>query len=71
VGQDAVLAAILLAMTAIFVAALAVPGAFGPHGVLFGVAFLIASAMFLVLFSLSARPDQQLFAAIVRIARRP
>src|SRR6202171_2704844 len=39
-GLGAVSAAILVAMAAMFVAALAVPDAFGSHGVLFGVAFL-------------------------------
>jgi low temperature requirement protein LtrA len=67
-GQDTVLAAIFVAMAAIFIAALAVPEAFGLHGVLFGVAFLVASATFLVLYALSTRPDQALFAAILRIA---
>ena len=37
----AVWGAILVAMAAMFVAALAVPDAFGRHGVVFGVAFLI------------------------------
>ena len=40
-GLGAVSAAMLVAMAAMFVAALAVPDAFGSHGVLFGVAFLI------------------------------
>jgi low temperature requirement protein LtrA len=67
-GQDAVLAAILVAMGAIFVAALAVPDAFGSHGVIFGVAFLLAAVMHLALYALSARPDQELLSAILRIA---
>jgi low temperature requirement protein LtrA len=67
-GVDAVLAAIVVAMAAIFVAALAVPEAFGRHGVLFGVAFLVAAAMHLTLFALSARPDRALLSAILRIA---
>jgi low temperature requirement protein LtrA len=66
-GRDAVLAAILLAMAAMFVAALAVPEAFGSHGVLFGVAFLIVNAMYLTLYVLSARPDRDLLAAIIRV----
>ena len=39
-GDDRVLAALLVAMAAMFVAALAVPEAFGSDGVVFGVAFL-------------------------------
>jgi low temperature requirement protein LtrA len=50
-----------------FVAALAVPEAFGAHGVIFGVAFLIVAVMHLALFALSARPDHDLFTAILRL----
>jgi low temperature requirement protein LtrA len=52
---------------AMFVAALAVPDAFGSHGVLFGVAFLIVTVMHLTLYALSARRDPDLLAAILRI----
>jgi low temperature requirement protein LtrA len=54
-------------MAAMFVAALAVPDAFGSHGVLFGVAFLIVTVMHLTLYALSARPDPDLLAAILHI----
>ena len=57
-GADAVLAAMLVAMAAMFVAALAVPEAFGAHGVLFGVAFLIVTLMHLALYTLAARGDR-------------
>ena len=67
-GEDAVLAAMLVAMAAMFVAALAVPEAFGTDGVLFGVAFLIVNAMYLALYALSARPDRDLLVAILRVA---
>ena len=67
-GRDEVLAAVLVAMAAMFVAALAVPEAFGGHGVLFGVAFLIVAVMHLALYALSARSEPELFAAILRIA---
>jgi hypothetical protein len=40
-----------------FVAAIAVPDAFGSHGVLFGMAFLIVTVMHLTLYTLSARRD--------------
>jgi len=67
-GRDAVLAAMVAAMASIFVAALAVPEAFGSHGVIFGVAFLIAAVMHLALYALSVRPDRELLAAILRVA---
>jgi low temperature requirement protein LtrA len=55
-------------MAAMFVAALTVPDAFGSHGVLFGVAFLIVNVMHLTLYALSARGDRDLLAAILRVA---
>jgi low temperature requirement protein LtrA len=64
----AVWGAMLVAMGAMFIAALAVPEAFGRHGVVFGVAFLIVTVMYLTLYALGARSDRDLFAAIVRIA---
>ena len=67
-GLGAVSAAMLVAMAAMFVTALAVPDAFGSHGVLFGVAFLIVTVMYLALYGLSARHDPDLLAAILRIA---
>ena len=44
-GEGAVWGAMLVAMAAMFVAALAVPDSFGRHGVVFGVAFLIVNIM--------------------------
>ena len=64
----AVWGAMLVAMAAMFVAALTVPDAFGTHGVMFGVAFLIVNVMHLTLYALSARGDPDLFAAILRVA---
>jgi low temperature requirement protein LtrA len=60
--------AMLMAMAAMFVAALAVPDAFGDHGVVFGVAFLVVNVMHLTLYALAARGDPDLLAAILRIA---
>src|SRR6266550_498862 len=60
--------AMLVAMAAMFVAALAVPEAFGRHGVVFGVGFLIVNVMHLTLYALGARGDRDLLAAILRIA---
>jgi low temperature requirement protein LtrA len=66
-GEDWVLAAMLAAMAAMFVAALAVPDAFGRHGVIFGVAFLIVAVMHLTLYALSARSEPELFVAVLRV----
>jgi low temperature requirement protein LtrA len=67
-GRDPILAAVLVAMAAMFVAALAVPEAFGSHGVLFGVTFLIVAVMHLALNVLSARAEPDRLAAILRFA---
>jgi low temperature requirement protein LtrA len=67
-GEDAVWGAMLVAMAAMFVAALAVPEAFGRHGVVFGVAFLIVNVVWLTLYALAARGDRDLLAAILRNA---
>jgi low temperature requirement protein LtrA len=67
-GVGAVWGAVLVAMAAMFVAALAVPDAFGRHGVVFGFAFLIVNVMHLTLYALGARDDRDLLAAILRIA---
>jgi low temperature requirement protein LtrA len=67
-GVGAVWGAMLVAMAAMFVAALAVPDAFGLHGVVFGVAFLIVNVMHLTLYGLAARGDRDLLAAIMRVA---
>jgi low temperature requirement protein LtrA len=67
-GVGAVWGALLVAMAAMFVAALTVPDAFGSHGVLFGVAFLIVNVMHLTLYALSARGDPDLSAAILHVA---
>jgi low temperature requirement protein LtrA len=67
--EDAVLAAMLVAMAAMFVAALTVPTAFSSHALLFGVAFLIVILMHLALFTLAARDDPDLLTAVLRVAR--
>ena len=67
-GVGSVWGAMLLAIAAMFVAALAVPGAFGEHGVMFGVAFLIVNVMHRTLYALGARGDRDLLDAIVRTA---
>jgi low temperature requirement protein LtrA len=60
--------AMLVAMAAMFVAALVVPDAFGRHGVVFGVAFLIVLVMNVALFALAGRGDPDLQAAVLRMA---
>jgi low temperature requirement protein LtrA len=66
--EGAVWGAMLVAMAAMFVAALAVPETFGRHGVVFGVAFLIVNVMHRTLYALAARGDRDLLAAILRSA---
>jgi low temperature requirement protein LtrA len=66
-GEGVVLAALLVAIGAMFVAALAVPEAFGHEGVVFGVSFLIVNVMQATLYALAARGDRDLLQAILRI----
>jgi low temperature requirement protein LtrA len=61
-------AALLVALIAMFVAALAVPHAFGDDGVLFGACFLVVVAMHLALYALAGRGNRDLFAAVMRLA---
>src|SRR5205809_2217976 len=58
----------LVSSGAMFVGALAVPEAFGAHGVVFGVAFFVVAVMQISLYALSARGDRDLLQAILRIA---
>jgi low temperature requirement protein LtrA len=64
--EGAVWGAMLVAIAAMFIAALAVPEAFGSDGVVFGVAFLIVNLMHGTLYALGARGDRELVAAILR-----
>jgi low temperature requirement protein LtrA len=61
-------AALLVALIAMFVAALAVPHVFGDDGVLFGVAFLLVVAMHLALYALAGRRSPDLLRAVLRLA---
>jgi low temperature requirement protein LtrA len=70
-GEALVWGSILVAAAAMFVAALAVPEAFGAHGVVFGVAFLFVVVMFLALYALASHGDRALIGAIRRIAPLP
>src|ERR687893_1883834 len=59
---------IFLAMAAMFVASLAVPGAFGQYGVLFGSAYFVVQLSQVVLYSLAAGSDLEQRWAILRLA---
>jgi low temperature requirement protein LtrA len=61
-------AALLVALIAMFVAALVVPGVFGDEGVLFGAAFLVVCAMHLALYALASRGNRDLLGAVLRLA---
>jgi low temperature requirement protein LtrA len=61
-------AALLVALAAMFVAALVVPGVFGDEGVLFGAAFLVVCAVHLGLYALAGRGNRDLLGAVLRLA---
>jgi low temperature requirement protein LtrA len=61
-------AALLVALIAMFVAALVVPGVFDGDGVLFGAAFLVVIAMHLALYALAGRGNRDLLGAVLRLA---
>ena len=54
---------------ATFIAALAVPEAFGEHRLLLGVALFIVSAAFVGLYALVSRREPELLAAVLRLSR--
>ncbi len=64
-----VLAVTLVATGALFVAALAVPEAFGRHRLAFGVNFLVVVVMFVGLYALASRTEPDLLAAVLRAGR--
>jgi low temperature requirement protein LtrA len=57
------------ATAALFVAALAVPGAFGAERLVFGVAFFVVVAAFVGLYALVGKREPDLLAAVLRMAR--
>ena len=59
--------AMFVVMGAMLVCALAVPEAFGDHGVIFGVAYLVVRAMHIALYALAARSDPDLLGAVLRM----
>ena len=60
---------IVFATAALFVAALAVPGAFGPERLVFGVAFFTVVAAFVGLYALVSKQEPDMLAAVLRMAR--
>ena len=56
------------AMGSMLIVSLAVPGAFGANGVLFGLAYLITRLLWLALYLRGSREDADLRAAILRLA---
>lgn len=64
--EGLVRAGVLAAMAAMLVVALAVPEAFGAHGVLFGVAYLIVRLLQLGLFAIAARRIPDLGLVVLR-----
>ena len=68
VDEGGVRLAVLTSMGAMLVAALAVPHAFGDHGVLFGVAYLLVRVLHVVLYAIVGRDDPDLLGAVLRFA---
>src|SRR6202035_1694839 len=64
-----VVTVMLAAAAAMFVAALAVPEAFGGHRLVFALAFLVVLFMFVGLYALAGRAEPDLLAAVVRMSR--
>jgi low temperature requirement protein LtrA len=61
-------AALLVALIAMFVAALVVPDVFHDDGVLFGAAFFVVCAMHTTLYALAGRGNRDLLGAVLRLA---
>jgi low temperature requirement protein LtrA len=64
-------AALLVALIAMFVAALVVPGVFDDDGVIFGAALLVVCAMHLALYALAGRGNRDLLSAVLRLSPWP
>src|SRR6185503_4795208 len=61
-------ATLLVALIAMFIAALVVPGVFEDEGVLFGGAFLVVCSMHVALYALAGRGERDLLRAVLRLA---
>jgi low temperature requirement protein LtrA len=64
--EDLARIAMFAAMTAMFIVALAVPGAFGNHGVLFACAYLVVRVLHIVVYAY-ASPTVHIRAAVARL----
>ena len=60
--------AMLAAMAAMLVVSLAVPEAFGEHGVLFAGAYMVVRILHLVLYAIAGKRDPELLGAVLRLA---
>lgn len=58
---------LMLAMTAMLVAGLAAPEAFGAYAVTFGVAYFVVRMLHLALYVVTTRSDPEVFGAVVRL----
>src|SRR5918999_2206046 len=65
--EGLVRAGMFVSMGAMLVVALAVPDAFGEHGVLFGVAYFVVRAMHIALYALAGKGDKDLLGAVLRM----
>src|SRR5213594_2880360 len=65
--EGAVRLAMLAATAAMLIVSLAVPGAFGRDGVIFGVAYLVVRALHLLLFAIASRKEPNVFRALVSL----
>jgi low temperature requirement protein LtrA len=66
--ENVIGAALLVALMAMFVAALVVPGVFDDDGVLFGAAFLVLCALHAALYAFVGRRNPDLLGAVLRLA---
>ena len=69
VEADLVLLVMLFATAALFVAALAVPDAFGEHRLAFGIALFVVVSSFVALYALVSKDEPDQLAAVRRMAR--
>jgi low temperature requirement protein LtrA len=69
VEADLVLLVMLFATAALFVAALAVPDAFGAHRLAFGIALFVVVSSFVALYALVTKDEPDQLAAVRRMAR--
>jgi low temperature requirement protein LtrA len=59
---------IMLAMTAMLVAGLAAPAAFGEYAMVFGVSYFVVRLLHVLLYAVTTRSDPEVFRAVLRLA---